>query len=207
MALAGTRRAGCALFSAVPSWNGEVIGDRVILLLADQGHGDTLQFCRYVPQIAAGARRTILGVQPSLVRLLSRLPGVSEIITDGGRPSSIDLWCGLMSLPHAVGTTLETIPATTPYLTADPADVAHWRERLAGLAGLRVGLCWAGGRMRNLGQIANAIVAARSLSTRWRRLAKYRGCNLYRCKKVHRRLEAARPPLGMELHDFSEDQR
>ena len=136
----------------VPAWQGEAIGDRVILLLSDQGHGDTLQFCRYVPQIAARARRTILAVQPSLVRLLSRLPGVGEIITQDGRPSSFDLWCALMSLPRAVGTTLDTIPATMPYLTADPADVAHWRERLAGLAGLRVGLCWAGGRTSDLRQ-------------------------------------------------------
>ena len=50
-----------------------------------------------------------------------------------------------MSLPYAVGSTLETVPATTPYLTADPADIAHWRERLTGLAELRVGLCWAAG--------------------------------------------------------------
>jgi len=78
----------------VPSWNGEAIGDRVILLLADQGHGDALQFCRYVPQVAARAGRTVLAVQPRLVRLLSRLPGVSEIVTEGDRRPSFDLWCG-----------------------------------------------------------------------------------------------------------------
>ena len=77
---------------SVPSWNGEPIGDRVILLFADQGHGDTLQFCRYVPQIAAGARTTVLAVQPALVRLLSRLPGVSEIITQDVEPSYF--FCG-----------------------------------------------------------------------------------------------------------------
>jgi hypothetical protein len=67
------------------------LGDRIILLLAEQGHGDTLQFCRYAPQVAAGTRGTILAAQPGLVRLLSRLPGVSEIITEGGRPSSFDM--------------------------------------------------------------------------------------------------------------------
>ncbi len=76
----GNARAGYAIFWRCRIGTGEAIGDRVILLVAEQGHGDTLQFCRYVPQIAAGARRTILAVQPSLVRLLSRLPGVSEII-------------------------------------------------------------------------------------------------------------------------------
>jgi Tfp pilus assembly protein PilF len=167
----------------VPFWNGETIGDRAILLVAAAaGYGDTLQFCRYVPQVAACAGRTILMVQPSLVRLLSRLPGVGEIITEGGRPSSFDLWCPLMSLPYALGTALETIPATTPYLTADPADVADWRERLAGLAGLRVGVCWAGG------QSEIVVDRRRSITLDMLgRLAKWRGCSLSRCKKVHRR--------------------
>jgi len=188
----------------VPYWNGDAIGDRVILLVAEQGHGDTLQFCRYVPQIAAHARRTVLAVQPSLVRLLSRLPGVSEIIASGGQPSSFDLWCTLMSLPHAVGTTLETIPATTSYLTADPADVAHWRERLASLAGLRVGLCWAGGRTRNLRQIANDRRRSITLDT----LAPFgeiSGVQFISLQKGPPAAEAARPLQGMELHDFTED--
>jgi tetratricopeptide (TPR) repeat protein len=190
--------------SGVPSWNGEAIGDRVILLLADQGHGDALQFCRYVPQVAARATRTVLAVQPRLARLLSRLPGVSEIITEGGCPSSVDLWCGLLSLPYAVGTTLETIPATTPYLTADPADVAHWRERLAGLAGLRVGLCWAGGQF-NVGQIQRDRRRSITLDT----LAPFgevSGVQFISLQIGPPAAQAARPPQGMELHDFAEDQ-
>src|SRR6516162_43297 len=182
----------------------EAIGDRVILLVAEQGHGDTLQFCRYVPQIAANARRTVLAVQPSLVRLLSRLPGVSEIIASGGQPSSFDLWCTLMSLPHAVGTTLETIPATTSYLTADPADVAHWRERLASLAGLRVGLCWAGGRTRNLRQIANDRRRSITLDT-LAAFGEISGVQFISLQKGPPAAEAARPLQGMELHDFTED--
>ena len=188
----------------VPSWNGEAIGDHVILLLADQGHGDTLQFCRYVPQIAAGTRRTILAVQPSLVRLLSRLPGVSEIITQDVQPSSFDLWCGLMSLPHAVGTTLDTIPTTTPYLTADPADVAHWRKRLAGLAGLRVGLCWAGGRSPNVAKIAADRRRSITLDT-LAPLGELSGVQFISLQKGPPAAEAARPPRGMQLHDFTED--
>jgi Flp pilus assembly protein TadD len=188
----------------VPAWNGEAIEDRVILLLADQGHGDTLQFCRYVPQIAAGARGTVLAVQPSLVRLVSRLAGVSEIITQDGQPSSFDLWCALMSLPHAIGTTLETIPATTPYLTADPADVAYWRERLAGLAGLRVGLCWAGGRSADLNKIAADRRRSITLDT-LALLGEISGVQFISLQKGPPAAEAARPPRGMQLHDFTED--
>ena len=189
----------------VPFWNGEAIGDRVILLLADGGHGDTLQFCRYVPQVAARARRTVLAVQPRLVRLLSRLPGVSEILTDGDRPPSFDLWCSLMSLPRAVGTTLETIPATTPYLTADPADVAHWRERLAGLAGLRVGLCWAGGQF-NVGQIQRDRRRSITLDT-LAPLGDVSGVQFISLQIGPPAAATPHPPHGMELHDFADDQR
>jgi hypothetical protein len=109
-----------------------------------------------------------------------------------------------MSLPHAVGTTLETIPATTPYLTADPADVAHWRDRLAGLAGLRVGLCWAGGRTRNLRQIANDRRRSITLDM-LASLGEISGVQFISLQKGPPAAEAARPPQGMELHDFTED--
>jgi tetratricopeptide (TPR) repeat protein len=75
------RLAGQRPLLGVPAWNGEAIGDRVILLLADDGLGDAPQFCRYMPQVAAGAGRTILAVQALLKRLLSQLPGISEIIS------------------------------------------------------------------------------------------------------------------------------
>jgi tetratricopeptide (TPR) repeat protein len=189
---------------AMPSWNNEAIGDRAILLFADQGLGDTLQFCRYVPQVAAGADRVILAVQPALVRLLSRLPGASEVISQGSRPPSFDLWCALMSLPYAVGTTLETISAITPYLTADPADVAHWRERLAGLAGLRVGLCWAGGRSRDIGQIAIDRRRSLALNTLGP-LGEVSGVQFISLQKDAAAAEAAHPPQGMKLLDLTED--
>jgi tetratricopeptide (TPR) repeat protein len=198
------RRARLGYDLSVPSWKGEPIGDRVILLIADEGNGDTLQFCRYVPQIAARAGRTVLAVQRSLARLLSRLPGVSEIISLGDRPPSFDLWCGLMSLPCAVGTSLETIPAATPYLTADRADVAHWRDRLAGLAGLRVGLCWAGGRPSNLRQIA--VDRRRSLALdALAPLGDVSGVEFITLQTGPPALQAACPPRGLKLHDFSQD--
>jgi Tfp pilus assembly protein PilF len=190
--------------SGVPYWNGEAIGDRVILLLADQGLGDTLQFCRYVPQIATGARKTILAVQSPLARLLSRLPGVSEIIPYGDRPPSFDLWSALMSLPHALATTLETIPATIPYLTADPLDVAHWREWLAGLGGLRIGLCWAGGQSRNLGQVVIDRRRSITLDT-LAPLGEISGVQFISLQKGPQAAEAVRPPNGLRLQDATGD--
>ncbi len=189
----------------VPAWNGEAIGNRAILLVADEGQGDTLQFCRFIPQVAASAKRIILAVQPALVRLVSRLPGVSEVITQGVQPSRFDLWCAFMSLPHAVGATLGTIP-TAPYLTADPADVAHWRERLGALAGLRVGLCWAGGRSRELTKIATDRRRSVSLN-RLAPLGEVSGVQFISLQIGAAAAEVAHASRGIRLHDFTKDLR
>jgi hypothetical protein len=189
-----------------PSWNGGPIGDRDILLFAHEaaGYGDTIQFCRYVPQIATAARRVILAVQPSLVRLLSRLPGVSEVIALGSQPPFFDLQCAIMRLPYAAGTTLESIPAATPYVAADLADIANWRKRLAGAAGPRVGLCWAGERRRSPGQLAWDRRRSITLDT-LAPLGEISGVRFISLQKGPPALEAACRPPRMELHDFTED--
>jgi tetratricopeptide (TPR) repeat protein len=126
-----------------PLWNGEEIDDRVLLIHAEQGFGDTLQFCRFIPPLAAG-RRIILEVQAPLKPLLADLPGIEAIVARGDELPAFDVHCPLLSLPRILGTTLATIPAETPYLRADPLRVAGWRERLGAHPGLRVGLVWAG---------------------------------------------------------------
>ena len=126
-----------------PLWRGEAISGKTLLLHAEQGMGDTLQFCRFVPQVAAMGARVILEVQRPLARLLTCLPGAVQIVARGEELPPFDVHCSLLSLPLAFGTTLATIPAET-YLTADPGLVAGWRERILALPGLRVGLVWAG---------------------------------------------------------------
>jgi hypothetical protein len=112
--------------------------------------------------------------------------------------------CPLMSLPRAVGTTLDTIPATTPYLEADPADVAHWRDRLAGLPGLRVGLCWAGGQSSKPEQIAWNRRRSIILDT-LAPLGDISGVRFISLQKGPPAAEVARPPRGMGLQDFTDD--
>jgi lipoprotein NlpI len=127
-----------------PLWLGaEPIAGKTILLHAEQGLGDTLQFCRFVPPVAARGAKVILEVQQPLARLLADLPGAAQTVTHGEDLPPFDLHCPLMSLPLALGTTLQTIPSS-PYLAADPALVAGWRQRLAALRELRVGVVWAG---------------------------------------------------------------
>ena len=189
---------------AQPQWSGEPIGDRTILLHAEQGLGDTLQFCRYVPLIAAGAR-TVLEVQAPLARLLSRLPGITEIVVQGQQLPSFDLHCPLMSLPRAVGTTLDTIPRPTRYLAGEPGLVAQWRERLAGLDALRVGLVWAGGEKLGCPTFI-AIDRRRSIALdTMAPLAEVAGISFVSLQKGGPAAQAANPPRGMVLHDFTAD--
>jgi hypothetical protein len=96
------------------------------------------------------------------------------------------------------------IPATTPYLTAEPADIAYWRERLAGLAGLRVGLCWGGERSSYLSKIA--LDRRRSITLdALAPLGAVSGVQFISLQKGPPAAEAAYPPHGLRLHDFTEE--
>jgi tetratricopeptide (TPR) repeat protein len=134
-----------------PIWRGDVdIRGKTILVLEDEGLGDTIQFARYIPMLAGRGARVILRVGDPLHPLLSALPDVAACI-----PKSVptlpafDLHCPICSLPLAFGTRLDTIPAAIPYLPA-PAEslVQAWedrlRNRLGPRKGLRVGLAWSG---------------------------------------------------------------
>ncbi|MBF0560981.1 MAG: tetratricopeptide repeat protein [Alphaproteobacteria bacterium] len=126
-----------------PLWSGENLTGKTILLHAEQGLGDTLQFFRYVPLVVNKAKRVILEVHEPLLRLLKQ--GEAFHIVPHGHPlPNFDLQCPLLSLPLAFGTTMETIPAKVPYLNADPGLVARWRSRLAGREGFKVGIAWRG---------------------------------------------------------------
>ena len=183
-------------------WKGEPLRGRTILLHAEQGLGDTLQVCRYAPLIAAADARVILEVQPSLVRLLSRLPGVTEVVAKGDSSPPVDLHCPLMSLPRAFRTTLETIPGK-PYLEAEPALTAAWRRRLDGLAGLKVGLVWAGGRRANLA-VASLDVRRSMTLDMMAPLGDVPGVSFVSLQKADPAAAASRPS-GMTLHDFTAD--
>jgi Flp pilus assembly protein TadD len=125
-----------------PQWYGEDLRGRRILLHAEQGLGDTIQFVRYVPMVAALGAHVTLEVHPELVSLMGSVEGVSALVARGDALPSFDLHCPLMSLPLAFGTTLETIPRGVPYLHANGPAPA-WVHQMDG-ASLRVGLVWAG---------------------------------------------------------------
>lgn len=128
-----------------PLWLGEFpLGNKTILLTAEQGLGDTIQFARYAPVLARNSAKVVLEVQPGLKALLAGIEGVTACIARGEPLPPYDVHCPLGSLPLALKTNAATIPVDLPYVAADPARVAAWTQKLGALPGKRVALAWAG---------------------------------------------------------------
>jgi tetratricopeptide (TPR) repeat protein len=127
-----------------PQWQGEDLKGKTILLHAEQGFGDTLQFIRYLPMVLAKGGQVVLEVPDDLKPLIAPAEGVSAIVRRGDALPPFDVHCPLMSLPLAFKTTLTTIPANVPYLRAPADRVETWRARLSPSALPRIGLVWSG---------------------------------------------------------------
>jgi hypothetical protein len=129
-----------------PQWRGEAGAGRTLLIHAEQGFGDTIQFCRYARHAQAAGWRVVMEVQPPLVRLLRSLAGVDQVVPRGAALPDFAAQCPMLSLPLAARTELATIPAAAAYLHAEAGQVAAWQARLAdrGRRERRVGLAWAG---------------------------------------------------------------
>ncbi len=124
-------------------WLGlEPLAGKTILLQAEQGFGDMIQFCRYATLVAAKGARVLLEVQAPLVALCQSLSGVTEVFSTTDALPSFDFYCPMMSLPLAFSTTLQTIPAPRQYLTSDPAKVHKWQNTLGIKTKPRVGIVW-----------------------------------------------------------------
>jgi hypothetical protein len=131
-----------------PRWLGvESLKGKTILLQAEAGLGDTIQFCRYVRQVAARGARVLLEVQRPLLKVLANVEGVHKILPKGAKLPKFDYHCPLMSLPGAFNTIQKTIPADIPYLRSDAALATRWQKRLGKKEETRkrrIGLVWSG---------------------------------------------------------------
>lgn len=126
-------------------WSGEDPGGRRILLQAEQGIGDTLQFLRYAPLVAGRGGRVVLHLPPSLSHLRGEAMAAATEIASTAEPlPPFDLYIPLMSLPRVFGTDADAAPRSVPYLQAPPDTAERWRQRLDGHDKPRVGLVWAG---------------------------------------------------------------
>lgn len=132
-----------------PQWRGEDIAGKTILLHAEQGFGDAIQFARFAKLVAARGARVLLEVRRPLVPLMRSLTGVDSLIEHGEPLPPFDAQCSLMSLPLALGTRLETIPAEVPYLRAEPERSTIWAARLGPRTKPRIGIVWSGSADHN----------------------------------------------------------
>ena len=186
-----------------PRWDGAPLAGRTILMVAEQGLGDTIQFARYGPLLARRGGRVVLESPPELVRLLRTLPGDVEVVARGDDPPRFDCYAALMSLPGLMGTTLETVPAEVPYLEAEPELALAWRRRLEAIVpagdAVRVGVCWKGSpdnprdRERSLGL------------DRLEPILRLPGIHGFGLQVGSGRHEVATPPPGVAFTDLSDD--
>ena len=128
---------------AHPLWQGGPVQGKTVLLYAEQGLGDAIQFARFVPVLVAMGARVVLEVHEPLIPVMRTVTGVSEVIPLGGIVPHIDTFQAIMSVPGVLGVRPDNVPCPMPYLSAEPARVAKWRERL-GTHGFKVGIVWEG---------------------------------------------------------------
>jgi tetratricopeptide (TPR) repeat protein len=196
-----------------PLWLGsDAIRGKTIFLHAEQGLGDTIQFCRYAPLVVQRGAHVILEVQKPLQELMSTLPSAMQIVSKGDPLPAFDLHCPLLSLPLALATRLETIPSAMPYLFARESKTRVWRERLRKHAKLRVGVVWAGNPRKELPG-ANRIDGQRSIAfDQLAPLFQLTGCDFYSLQKGDDAVRQLRTSSFRhavtdwtdELHDFSD---
>ncbi len=127
-----------------PLWDGSPLAGRTILLHSEQGLGDTLQFIRYASEIKKGGGRVALSCPLSLVGLLSSCPDIDRFLPQTSPLPEFDVQAPLLSLPGILKTSLATMPASVPYLFADPKLIDHWRQKLSEPSALKIGIAWQG---------------------------------------------------------------
>lgn len=129
-----------------PQWSGEDLTGKSLLLLPEQGYGDTIQFARYAPLLKArGVKTLTMLCKPEIAPLMRTIGGIDEFVTEPGALRMHDYWDSIMSLAYRLDTTLETIPAKIPYAGVFAKQLETWRDRLPA-DGVRVGLVWKGNR-------------------------------------------------------------
>ncbi|MBF0296838.1 MAG: glycosyltransferase family protein [Magnetococcales bacterium] len=177
-----------------PQWGGEAVTGLSLLVLGEQGFGDEIQFCRWLPLLLArGAGRVIYVCRPELREWFGQLPGV-ELVGSVAEAAGYDRWTFLLSIPMHLGTTLDNLPARLPYLGTLPERDAFWRARLP-VSGFRVGLVWRGSAS-HLNDANRSLSGLAMLAPLWR----IPGVTFVSLQKGAGEEEALSPPQGQPLY-------
>lgn len=182
-----------------PRWKRrEDLEGRTLLVQAEQGLGDTIQFCRYVRVAREKGARVILAAPDGLVRLLAPLGSDVSIIPRSATPPAFDVQVELLSLPLAFGTDAGNIPARVPYLFAEPDRIARWNARM-GNHGFKVGICWQGNK-------DSPTDVGRSIPlSHFERFGEIAGVRLISLQKHHGVDQLAHLPARMTVETLGED--
>jgi tetratricopeptide (TPR) repeat protein len=194
--------------SGQPRWTGEQpIHGKTVYVHAEQGLGDTLQFCRYVPLLRARGAEVVFEVQPQLRALLQALPGGARLIAHRAEPvGPFDLYCSLQSLPAAFRTDLASIPAGVPYLSAAPDRIAYWASRVNDELGsapraLRVGIAWQGNTSVESGRLRGRSIPLAAFAP----LAAFPGLKLVALQKGPGAQQLATAPFSDRVFSFGDE--
>jgi Flp pilus assembly protein TadD len=183
-----------------PLWDGSDIKGRTILLHAEQGFGDTIQFIRYAPLVAERGANIIFECSEVLAPLLRSVTGIEYVVVRGEEPPRFDVHCPLLSLPLAFGTRLETIPAKVPYIVTDEILIGKWRDKIKyNDSRIKIGVAWAGNPGFRQNRYRN-ISLERLLP-----LAKLTDVTLYSLQKGVEARDVRNLPEGFRVLDFTEE--
>lgn len=183
---------------SVPDWKGEPLRNKTILLRAEQGLGDTFQFIRFAREFSSQGAQVVVECQKSACELISRAPGVQQVIAQGEPLPPIDFQLPLLSIAGRLKTTLSTLPCQVPYLFAEPARVAGWQKRLRPLGKIVVGIAWQGNRCYRGDQFRSMPLA------HFRALAEVPRVSLVSLQK-HEGVEQLKGELGFQVHHFTDE--
>lgn len=178
--------------SQAPEWRGEMLPGKTLLLRAEQGFGDTLQFARFAPVIAANGGQVILAVQPSLLRLLQGMPGVTAVISAVDQPPAHDLVAPLLSIPYRLGIELATLPNATPYIVPPKAMMLGGAKR-----DFKIGIAWAGSAANRINHRRSCPLEALAP------IAALTGVELYGLQVGPEAAQLADIPFGARVTDLS----
>ncbi len=184
-----------------PQWDGDKFAGKTLLVHAEQGFGDTIQFVRYLPMVRAKGGHVLFACEADLHRLFADLAGVDALLPDPRTlpaDGAFDMHVPLLELPRLFGTKLESIPRQVPYLTVDADQVAAWRPRITADR-FNVGLCWAGRPAHPNDRNRSIALAA------FAPLARVPGVTFYSLQKGAAAEQLRQPPAGMQLIDYSGD--
>ncbi|HET9285694.1 MAG TPA: tetratricopeptide repeat-containing glycosyltransferase family protein [Candidatus Angelobacter sp.] len=192
---------------SISQWEGENLNGKTLFIYAEQGHGDTLNFIRYVTEVKKKYNcYVIVEVRQPLFRLVSTVKGIDKVIHYGDKLPEADYCTPMMSLPRILGTTVETIPADVPYFHIASDHVKTWAERLTILPpGLKVGICWAG-MSRPGTPAADRIDQKRSTTLQnFAPVALVPGVMWVSLQKGPPAEQVKEPPPGMTIGDWMDD--